>query len=476
MDVIKLIIQILAAALGSLAALISLPLFFRFRWPAAGMWILKVYVSALSPAFALLGVLTALVGLTTGSLFVSVVGMYDVLIFLIHIISITRPPGTTTGFEQAFGFNWQHRIPPNQKAHFLPGRVILKLPDASQSRLEQNISFATIPGTGRKLLCDVWQPPENVQPSGLAFIYLHGSAFYFLDKDFGTRPLFRHLAAQGHIIMDVAYRLAPETDIMGMVQDVKRAIGWMKEQAGSFGVDTDRIVLGGGSAGGHLALLAAYTANNPEFAPTDLEGKNLHACAVISLYGSNDLQALYYHTRQHLTARSIVGRLKKTAPTKLPGWMIKSIGKDYHRLGLDKNFENVGALAPLLGGRPDECPERYAQFSPVTHIHSDCPPTLLVHGEHDMMAPVSPTRRLYNRLSQNHVPVVLHILPQTDHGFDLVLPAISPAAHNAIYDVERFLAIMASLSFQGHADKNSAQGVPVSSDPDGTTIQPNSIP
>ena len=52
-----------------------------------------------------------------------------------------------------------------------------------------------------------------------------------LDKDLGTRPFFAHLASQGHVIMDVAYRLAPETDMMGMVHDVKRSIVWMKEHA-----------------------------------------------------------------------------------------------------------------------------------------------------------------------------------------------------------------------------------------------------
>ena len=49
----------------------------------------------------------------------------------------------------------------------------------------------------RRLLCDLWQPLRGVAPSGLALVYLHGSAWYLLDKDFFTRPFFRHLAAQG---------------------------------------------------------------------------------------------------------------------------------------------------------------------------------------------------------------------------------------------------------------------------------------
>ena len=153
------------------------------------------------------------------------------------------------------------------KKHFLSRRTIISLPAVPTPLLEQDISFAIIPGTDRKLLCDLWQPNATVTPSGLAFIYLHGSAWALLDKDVGTRPFFRHLAAQGHVIMDVAYRLAHETDMMGMVNDVKRAIVWMKENSRTYAVNPYTIVVGGGSAGGHLAMLAAYTANNPQFTP-----------------------------------------------------------------------------------------------------------------------------------------------------------------------------------------------------------------
>jgi acetyl esterase/lipase len=164
---------------------------------------------------------------------------------------------------------------------------------------------------------------------------------------------------------------------------------------------------------------------------------------VISLYGSNDLTALYYHTNQHLTTRSIPGTPKKPAPAKMSEWVMKSIGKDYHRLGFDQDFAKVGTLAPLLGGHPDECPERYELLSPNSHIHKNCPPTLLIHGEHDIMAPVSGTRDLYARLVEEKIPAVLHLLPQTDHAFDMMFPKIAPATHNAIYDVERFMALMA---------------------------------
>lgn len=441
MDTLILIGQIVAVILGGMTFLGSIPLLLRLSWPAPALWFIKLYASALSTTVVLLSVMSTIIGLTTGSVFISALGLYGILIFSLHIARVTRPPKASSNFEKAFGSQWEARIDVPQRRYFLPRRIVMRLPPVPKPRLEQNIAFTTIPESDRQLLCDVWQPAEDVTPSGLAFIYLHGSAWYFLDKDLGTRPFFAHLAAQGHVIMDAAYRHAPETDMMGMVHDVKRAIAWMKQHAGAYGVNPDCIVVGGGSAGGHLALLAAYTERDALFTPEELEGIDTKACAVISLYGPAHLEAMYYHTNQHLTTREIPGRPKKNVPTEMPGWIRKSMGADYYRLGFDKGFENAGSFAPLLGGHPDECPEIYERFSPVMHVHEDCPPTLLIHGDHDLMAPVKSTRELFTRLRNANVPVVMHIFPQTDHAFDLQLPVVSPSAHNAIYDVERFLAL-----------------------------------
>lgn len=444
MEIIIVIIQIIAGTVGSLVALMSIVLFLPFRWPAAAMWGLKVFASALSPLFILVGSLALIIGLAASSVFITVIGIYITSIYLIHVVSVTRPPDSASGFEHAFGLNWKKRTKGPQKKYFLPSRNTIKLPAVPDPRFEQDISFATIPGTGRKLLCDLWQPSETIKPSGLAFIYIHGSAFYFLDKDYGTRPFFRHLAAQGHVIMDIAYRLSPETDLMGMINDVKRAIVWMKENAGRYKVDPDRIIVGGASSGGFLALMAAYTINDARFTPVELEGMNVNCCAVVAEYPATDLEALYYHTNQHLTTRSRPGQPKKKVPTEMPAWLKKRIGKDFHRLGMDKGFENIGTIASLMGGHPDECPERYKLFSPITHVSSSCPPTLLIHGEHDIMAPINSTRLLYDRLIKEKVPAILHVLPQTDHAFDLLFPTIAPSTHNAFYDVERFMTLMSA--------------------------------
>ncbi|MCK6691134.1 MAG: alpha/beta hydrolase [Thermoanaerobaculia bacterium] len=439
----KFVFQILVTLLAAINLLLAWPALYRLRQPTTlALWGIKVFISAITPLLFLTGVLTAIAGLALNWTPAIALGSAGALLFLIHIIAVTRAPDSSTDFDQAFGPDWEKRLPEESKAGFLPRRYVFRLPATPDPVFEQNIVFYTIPHTNRQVLCDIWQPPKQVKRSGLAFIYLHGSAWAVLDKDFGTRPFFRHLANQGHVIMDIAYRLFPETDFMGMTQDTKHAIAWMKANAAAYGVNPDRIVIGGGSAGAHIALLAAYTDQNRQMMPEDLASADISVRGVIALYGQSDLEATYYHTCQHLVTRSALSQKKKGESGGMPSWAQKSLGKDFHRLGFDKDAE-PGILAPILGGTPAEKADVYALFSPVTHVHPGCPPTLILHGKHDILAPVKAIRQLHGRLTQAGVPVVMHLIPLTDHAFDMILPKISPSAHNAYYDAERFLALLA---------------------------------
>jgi acetyl esterase/lipase len=438
------VIQILIILLGTVLLLLTWPALIGLHQPTTlPLWMLKVFTTAVSPFLFLGGIIIVITGSIIDSLPAVLFGGLSAMLFLIHIIKTSRPPDKSTGFEQAFGSAWEDRIPVERRAFFLSRRYSILLPKCSKPVFKQNISFYTIPGSTRNLLCDIWEPPENIKHSGLAFIYLHGAAWVVSDKDFGTRTFFKWLTNQGHVIMDVAYRLFPECDLMGMVHDAKHAIAWLKTNAATYGVSPDKIIVGGGSSGGHIALLTAYTSQNNQFLPMDLDNSvDVSVQGVISLYGQSDLVATYYHTSQHLAIHSALAQKKKGDSGGMPKWIRKSMGADFHRLGFDKDAE-PGMLKPIIGGDPVEKPETYALFSPVTHVSKTCPATLILHGKQDILAPVKAIRKLHMNLQAASVPVIMHLLPQTDHAFDLILPKISPPAHNGFYDVERFLGFMA---------------------------------
>jgi acetyl esterase/lipase len=402
---------IAAYLLSFLSLILTSSLFVRLKPPYSFYVAFSIQLAAvvLSPFLVVLGLLGAGLGWLYHVPITVAAGLLGAGISAIYIALVTVPQ---PGFDLAFGKDWKTRIPPARESYMLKRRWNLGWPRTREPRWERDIPFWTIPGTDRKLLCDVWQPPDGVAPSGLGFVFLHGGGWYIGDKDFGTRPLFRHLAAQGHVIMDVAYRLCPEVDIYGMVGDVKRAVAWMKANAARYQVNPERIVLGGASAGGHLALLAAYAPHRPLLTPPDVQRCDLSVRAVVSDYGPTDLRACYHHLAQ----------------TRLLGLPKVEIGLP-GAADMKKNMADAGRMDTVLGGHLHEVPEVYELASPVAHVHAGCPPTLLIQGEPDVIQPAAATRELYRRLVERGVPAVNIIYPLTNHMFDALLPQVSPPAH-----------------------------------------------
>jgi acetyl esterase/lipase len=431
MKTIARLLAFLSVAAGSL-------LYVRIRAPInplrGTLWILRLLTEAMTPFTAFSGAGAAGLALLAHLPMAIFIGVLGAVAAVRDARQVTTPH---PGFAQAFGEELERAIAPEQQTAMLQRRWTWHLPAAPEPRLQRDVRFWTLPGTDRRLLCDLWQPPRDVSPSGLAVVYLHGGAWSLLDKDFLTHPFFRHLAAQGHVVMDVAYRLYPETDMLGMVGDAKRAIAWMKAQGPSYGVNPERVVVAGGSAGGHLALLAAYTPREVALTPEEAGQTDLSVGAVISCYGPTDLRAYYDYTRQ-----IIWGHLGQATEAHPPDPLIRRVlGTSYERLGLGKSGA-VGAMEPLVGGTPETVPDLYALFSPSTHVQPGCPPTLLIQGKDDVIAPVSATNMLFEQLVACGVPAVNIIFPHAEHGFDLVLPGFSPAAQTAWYYQERFLALM----------------------------------
>jgi acetyl esterase/lipase len=414
-------------------------LFVPFRWRPAGIYLItwKALAVAYVPFIAVIATGLAAVGAVYGSWWIAGPAGLAAVGALVVIVRVGTVRIDLAG---TLGADWDKRIPATLRWYMIHRRWWTgRLAKSAEPRLRRDVPFATVPGTGRVLLCDVWQPPAGVAASGVAVVYLHGSAYVVFDKDFATRPLFRHLAAQGHVILDVAYRLYPEADVPGMAADALRAVAWVRDHAGELGVDPDRIVLVGASAGGHLSLLAAYGHDAPALTPPELAGSDLRVRAVAACYGQVGLDTMYWHTGQDKTCSPDDPEPDWTAQPS--GMLVRLFGGNAARWRLQ--FFSFGGRSILLtGGTPDTVPERYAEASALTHVDAECPPTLLMHGTHDEMAPVAAVRRLQARLEQARVPVTAIYLPHTDHMFDLVGTRWSPAARVAIYALERFLAFI----------------------------------
>jgi acetyl esterase/lipase len=165
------------------------------------------------------------------------------------------------------------------------------------------------------------------------------------------------------------------------VADVKCLLGRLREQGDRFGIDPGRVFLLGRSAGGEIALVAAYSAGDPRLPPS---------CAVEDAPVSA-VTALY-------------------APTDLAWGHAHPIRPDVVR--------GPEAIELYLGGTPEQAPDAYRLASPLTWADHPLPPTLLVHGTDDRLVSVEHSRRLARGLRAAGQPVELVEIPFADHAFD----------------------------------------------------------
>ena len=191
---------------------------------------------------------------------------------------------------------------------------------------------------GEKLKLDVYEAggrgTESAARSG-AVIMVHGGAYVTGQRSSETARWDAWLADKGYVVFDIDYRLAPPPRWKDAPGDVKCAVGWVKENAESYGVDPDRIALMGNSAGGFLSLLAAYTEGYLRLPPS-CETGDTSVAAWLGFYSQTDLPALC----------------------------------------TDGDCESDNPVRTFTGATPATNPDRYRLVSPISHVDSSAPPDL----------------------------------------------------------------------------------------------------
>jgi acetyl esterase/lipase len=410
------------------------------------LWLPKLWAEAWAPFLAILGSLGALLGWINKDRRGIWAGLLGMLLAIRYTLRVTSEEDR---FSPVFGPHWAGQIPAHLKARLPASRYKLIQPALPAVPGTRNVIIGKSGNTNRPLLADIWEPPGSVPHTGLVIVYLHGGLWQALDKDFLTQPLFRRLASQGHVILDVAYSLSPGSGLDCILRDVRRAVLWMKEHSREYGVNPDRIVLMGVSGGAHLALLTAYAPAHPAL-QQEAQDADTSVRGVISISGVTDLQAFF---REY--GRSNPGQPEYSSQitddirprifdkTWLDRFMTRSRAFPAYR------HANIPGgpllLVYLLGGTLNEVPEVYRLGSPIVHAGAHCPPTLHIYGEDDFVVNVSQGRRLHRSLRAAGAVSIYIELPDTVHGFDQyfgVSRQVAPAAQSVAYDMDRFLALL----------------------------------
>ena len=258
------------------------------------------------------------------------------------------------------------------------GEAIAVHPDWGEIAPDGHVVYSTA-GHPARLGMDLWRAETTAGARHVPVVLrVHGGA-WIAGGLRSHSEWARWLNKLGYDVFDVEYRLPPPARWQDEVGDVKCALGWVMTHAARYRIDPTRISLMGYSAGGNLAMLAAYSMGDPRF-PASCDVPAVGVRAVVNLYGPADLTLLY---------RS-------------------SGSRDY----IDT------ALVKYIGGTPSELPRRYRAVSPISHIDAKTPPTITVLGESDRIVPVNQASELDEALAHAGVPHAGYLLPATDHGFD----------------------------------------------------------
>jgi acetyl esterase/lipase len=259
-----------------------------------------------------------------------------------------------------------------------------KQPGGSAS-IEKNIVFGKGGNTDLKL--DIYRPPAGTEKR-IATIHIHGGGFTAGSKD-NLADRVAPLVALGYVAIPVQYRLAGEAKWPAQIEDVKAAIRWTRANAKTLGVDPEKIAVFGYSAGGHLALFAAGTANRPEF-----EGKNGTPGA-----GTQVAACCAYYPATEVRPRP------------------------------------DGTANILLQAGSDEAAHRAA--SPLTYVAAGFPPTVIFHGTADVTIPLESSERLFKQFRDVKVPAELHAFEGVPHAFDSNPEFAKAAAELADFFIDR---------------------------------------
>ncbi len=368
---------LLGLFLVSLLCLVSIPI--------SRLLYYVIYASEKSLYFAIISLVFILLApkAKRGKLIGTITGLLALVVFSLPLFSAIKISNSLdSDIHRAFG---GHVMGESNSKPYSVLNSFLKIP--KKNAVPSSMVYDS--SNGVHLSMDFYQSVFNgLRP---CVIMIHGGSWRSGTNkeisDFNSR-----LAAAGYHIAAINYRLAPGNKFPDQQIDVKYAIDFISKNWLEFRVDTNNLVLMGRSAGGHIALLSAYT----------LHDKRIKG--VISLYGPTNLEWMYQH------------------PTDAKGLNTVKIIEDY------------------LGGKLKNDSKLFMDASPITYVSNQSPPTLLIYGKNDPFIKWEQAKKLDELLEQNKINHHLISLPYSTHAFDII--NTGPGGQLSWFAINQFLGIV----------------------------------
>jgi acetyl esterase/lipase len=211
-------------------------------------------------------------------------------------------------------------------------------------------------------------------------IVIHGGAFRGGDK--GDQNPTRFLS-EGYAVASLNYRLSQHAIFPAQIEDCKAAVRWLRSNAASYKLDSDRFGVWGSSAGGHLAAMLGTTGETRVFDVGENLDFSSRVRAVADWFGPTDFLQM-----------------------------------DAHRLADGMVHDSPGSPeSVLIGGALQKNKDRAVKANPITYITSSAPPFLIAHGDLDRLVPINQSKLLEAALKKAGVAVSFYTVKGGGHGF-----------------------------------------------------------
>jgi acetyl esterase/lipase len=288
-------------------------------------------------------------------------------------------------------------------------RTALQIPfHPRDMQLIRNVAYGPL----RRHRLDVWRMSTTPKNAPVIF-YIHGGAWTFGDKREQGRPMLHEFVRRGWVAVASNYRLAPKDVWPAQIEDVTRTLAWIKKNIATHGGDPQRVVVAGGSAGGHLAALLALSAEDPTWRPSDVVGvSDWSVRGAIPFYG-----------------------------------VLEMTGDEEHWRGLGRGLRIL--LEQRVVQSPyEEDPALYEEMSPYHRLHENAPPFLVIQGSNDTLVDVNVARAFVEKFRRTALSRIYYVeLPFTQHAFDVsASPRTSATARAAVVFAESVVRDVPSLS------------------------------
>jgi acetyl esterase/lipase len=247
---------------------------------------------------------------------------------------------------------------------------------------------------GTALTFDVFRPTA-IKPNGVGVIFVVSGGWFSAHEGI-NEGFVRPLTDRGYTVFAVVHGSQPKFTIPEILDDMHRAVRYIRTHASEYAIDPDRLGIYGGSAGGHLSLMQG-TAGKPgdPNAKDPVDRASSRVQAVACFFPPTDF--LNYGK----PGESAIGE------GVLNGFQAPF---DFHEMNAERRkFEPISE-------RPRR-EEIGRAISPVNHVSPDDPPTLIIHGDADTLVPIQQAEEFVAKAKEKGVTASLETKPGAQHGW-----------------------------------------------------------